>query len=41
MLTFTAKDKGTGGAGLSASLTLSALDSTGNNGTSCFLVLLL
>jgi len=33
MLTFTAKDKGTGGAGLSASLTLSALDSTGNNGT--------
>ena len=33
MLTFTAKDKGTGGAGLSASLTISALDSTGNNGT--------
>jgi hypothetical protein len=33
MLTFTAKDKGTSGAGLSASLTLSALDSTGNNGT--------
>jgi hypothetical protein len=33
MLTFTARDKGTGGAGLSASLSIAALDSTGNNGT--------
>ena len=33
MLTFTAKDVGTGGEGLSASITLSALDATGNNGT--------
>ena len=33
MLTFTAKDRGTGGEGLTASITLSALDATGNNGT--------
>jgi hypothetical protein len=33
MLTFTSKDKGTDGAGLSASLSISALDATGNNGT--------
>jgi hypothetical protein len=32
MLTFTAKDRGTGGEGLSASITLTALDTTGNNG---------
>ena len=32
MLTFTAKDTGTGGEGLSASLTIAALDSSGNNG---------
>jgi hypothetical protein len=32
MLTFTSKDVGTGGEGLTASISLSALDSTGNNG---------
>ena len=32
MLTFTAKDTGTGGEGLSASLTIAALDSSGNDG---------